>query len=154
MTPRHRRTVTLASMLFGAAMWLVGCGQGTAPAGGASAGAGTVIPPGEVSDGLVVTFNTEPNPPEKGDNAIRVTVTRSDGSPVTAGTVTAVFSMPAMPSMNMPEMRSDAALQHEGAGQYRGTSQLSMSGTWNVAIRVAEGPKEVATRHTSIVAKE
>jgi len=140
-------------MLFAAAIWLVGCGgQGGTPAGDATAG--TVIPPGEVSDGLVVMFGTEPNPPEKGDNAIRVTVTRSDGSPVIAGTVTAVFSMPAMPSMNMPEMRSDAALQHEGGGQYRGNGQLSMAGTWNVAIRVAEGAKEVATRHTSIVAKE
>jgi Cu(I)/Ag(I) efflux system membrane fusion protein len=152
LTPRDRRTVTLASMLFGTAMWLVGCGQGAAPAGDASAG--TVIPPGEVSDGLVVTLGTEPNPPKKGENAIRVTVTRSDGSPVSAGTVTAVFSMPAMPSMNMPEMRSDAALQHEGGGRYQGTGQLSMSGTWNLTIRVAEGDKEVATRHTSIVAKE
>ena len=140
-------------MLFAAAIWLVGCGgQGAAPAGDATAG--TVISPGEVADGLVVMFGTEPNPPEKGDNAIRVIVTRSDGSPVVAGTVTAVFSMPAMPSMNMPEMRSDAALQHEGEGRYRGIGQLSMAGTWNVAIRVAEGAKEVATRHTSIVAKE
>jgi Cu(I)/Ag(I) efflux system membrane fusion protein/cobalt-zinc-cadmium efflux system membrane fusion protein len=113
-----------------------------------------VIPAGEVSDGLVVTFGTEPNPPEKGDNAIQVTVTRSDGSPVAAGTVTAVFSMPAMPSMNMPAMRSDAALQHEGGGRYRGTGQLSMAGTWSVSIRVAEGGKDVATRQTSIVAKE
>ena len=150
MTPRDRRTATFASVLA-AAIWLVGCGQGTAPAGDASAG--TVIPPGEVSDGLVVTLGTEPNPPEKGDNAIRVTVTRSDGSPVSAGTVTAVFSMPAMPSMNMPEMRSDAALQHEGGGRYQGTGQLSMSGTWHVTIRVVEGDK-VATRQTSIVAKE
>ena len=35
-----------------------------------------------------------------------------------------------------------------------GTGQLSMGGTWNVAIHVAEGAKDVATRHTSIVAKE
>ena len=65
-----------------------------------------------------------------------------------------MFSMPSMPSMNMPAMRADAALRHEGEGRYRGTGQLSMGGTWNVAIDVAEGAKPIATRHTSIVAKE
>ena len=83
-----------------------------------------------------------------------MTVLRADGSPVTDGTVTTVFSMPAMPSMNMPAMRSDATLRHEGEGQYRGTSQLPMGGTWNVAITVAQGASEIATRRTSIVAKE
>jgi hypothetical protein len=29
-----------------------------------------------------------------------------------------------------------------------------MAGTWSVSIRVAEGGKDVATRQTSIVAKE
>ena len=29
-----------------------------------------------------------------------------------------------------------------------------MGGTWNVAITVADGAKELATRQTSIVAKE
>ncbi|MGH9147432.1 MAG: FixH family protein, partial [Vicinamibacterales bacterium] len=60
----------------------------------------------------------------------------------------------AMPSMNMPAMRSDAALRHEGEGLYRGTSRLSMGGTWNVAITVAQRSSEIATRRTSIVAKE
>ena len=139
-------------MLFVVALSLAGCGgQSAAPA---DASTGTVIPAGAAADGLVVTFGTEPSPPEKGENRIQVTVRRSDGSPVTAGTVTAMFSMPAMPSMNMPAMRSDVPLQHEGEGRYGGTGQLSMSGTWNVAINVAEGAKPIATRHTSIVAKE
>jgi Cu(I)/Ag(I) efflux system membrane fusion protein/cobalt-zinc-cadmium efflux system membrane fusion protein len=151
--PRHRRSVTPAAVLLIAAMAVAGCGgQGAAP--GADAVPGAVIPPGAAADGLVVTFGTEPNPPEKGDNGILVTVRRSDGSPVTAGTVTAVFSMPAMPSMNMPAMRSDTALRHEGEGRYRGSGQLSMAGTWNVAVAVAVEAQPIATRHTSIVAKE
>ncbi len=138
--------------MFVLAMTLVGCGgpDGT-PAAGVT---GDVIPAAGASDGLVVRFGTEPNPPAKGDNTVQVTVTKADGSPLTAGTVTAVFSMPAMPSMNMPAMRSDAALKHEGEGTYRGTGQLSMGGTWNVAITIADGSKEVATRQTSIVAKD
>lgn len=138
--------------MFVLAMTLVACGgPDGAPAAGAT---DEVIPATGAPDGLIVRFGTEPSPPATGDNTVQVTVTKADGSPLTAGSVTAVFSMPAMPSMNMPAMRSDVALQHEGDGRYRGTSQLSMGGTWNVAITIAEGAKEVATRQTSIVAKE
>ena len=135
------------------AVILAACG-GPGDPGSTDAGAGQVIPSGGAADGLVVTFRTNPNPPARGDNTIQVMVKRADGSPVTNGTVKTVFSMPAMPSMNMPAMRSEVALRHEGEGLYRGTSQLSMGGTWNVAITVAQGSSEIATRRTSILAKD
>jgi YtkA-like len=135
------------------AVILAACGGPGEPAS-TDAGAGQVIPSGGAADGLVVTFRTDPNPPARGDNTIQVMVKRADGSPVTDGTVKTVFSMPAMPSMNMPAMRSDVALRHEGQGRYRGTSQLSMGGTWNVAITVAQVSSEIATRRTSILAKD
>ena len=113
-----------------------------------------VLAPSGAADGFVVTFGTEPASPSRGENEVVVTVKRPDGTPVTDGKVTAVFSMPAMPSMNMPAMRTEASLTHAGEGRYRGTSQLSMGGTWNVAIGITDGTKEVATRQTSIVAKE
>jgi hypothetical protein len=100
-----------------------------------------------------VTFASEPDPPKAGDNSFLVTVKQPDGTPVTDGTVTAVFSMPAMPSMNMPAMRSDAALAHQGAGTYRGTGQLSMSGTWNVTVSVARNGQELGSARFSVVAK-
>jgi Cu(I)/Ag(I) efflux system membrane fusion protein/cobalt-zinc-cadmium efflux system membrane fusion protein len=137
-------------ILFASAL-LASCGGGQ---GGASVPAGQVLQPSGPADGLVVSFATQPEPPEKGENTVQVTVTRADGSPVTDATVAAVFSMPAMPSMNMPAMRSDAALRHEGEGRYRGTGQLSMGGTWNVAITVTQASQELATRRLSIVAKE
>jgi Cu(I)/Ag(I) efflux system membrane fusion protein/cobalt-zinc-cadmium efflux system membrane fusion protein len=113
-----------------------------------------VLPAAGAVDGVHVRFGTEPSPPAKGENIVQVTVAKADGSPLTGGTVTVVFSMPAMPSMNMPAMRSHADLTHEGGGRYRGTGQLSMAGTWSVAITVVDGSKELATRHTSIVAKD
>jgi len=138
--------------MFVVAITLVACGRPhEAPAAGVT---DEVIPAAGASDGLVVRFGTQPSPPSTGHNTVQVTVTKADGSPLTEGTVTAVFSMPAMPSMNMPAMRIDAALKHEGEGRYRGNCQLSMGGTWNVAIRIANGSKEVATRQTSIVVKE
>ncbi len=147
------RSALASASGFVLALALVGCGG---PNGGPVSGAvaAEVISAGGASDGLIVTFGTMPNPPAKGDNAVQVTVTKSDGSPLIAGTVTAAFSMPSMPSMNMPAMRSEAVLQHEGEGRYRGTCQLSMGGTWSVALTIRDGSKEVATRQTSIVAKE
>ncbi len=62
--------------------------------------------------------------------------------------------MPAMPSMNMPAMRSEANLQHAGGGEYRGNVRLSMGGTWNVLITAERGTETLATRRLSLVAKE
>jgi YtkA-like protein len=107
-----------------------------------------------VSTGVVnVQFQSQPDPPRSGPNTIEVTVRQPDGSPVTDASVTAVFSMPPMPAMNMPAMRSEAPLTHAGNGVYRGTGQLSMSGTWNVAVRVSRGAEQLATKQLSIIAK-
>ena len=108
----------------------------------------------EGSDGLTVTFASAPDPPAEGDNTIEVSVRGADGSPVTDATVTTVFSMPAMPSMNMPAMRSEATLAHESEGRYVGTRALEMGGTWNVAVTIARGQDAPITRHLTIVAQD
>jgi nitrogen fixation protein FixH len=100
-----------------------------------------------------IEFRSDPDPPQSGDNTYQVTVRYPDGTPVTDADVTAVFSMPAMPAMNMPAMRSEASLTHVGDGTYRGTGQLSMGGTWNVVVSVARGIEPPDTARFSIVAK-
>jgi hypothetical protein len=105
------------------------------------------------SQGLTIDFRSEPDPPRSGESSIEVDVKQPDGSPVSDATVTAVFSLPAMPSMNMPSMRSDSTLVHEGSGRYRGRAQLSMAGTWNVTVAVSRGPIELGSRKFSIIAK-
>ena len=147
MTRRYSRVL---GVLILASVVVVGCGR----SGENVSSAGQVIPAGDAADGLTVTFASEPDPPAEGENTFTVTVTRSDGSPVIDATVTTVFSMPAMPSMNMPAMRSDATLEHEGDGRYLGTGQLEMGGAWNVAVTVARGSEELGTRRFSIVANE
>lgn len=102
---------------------------------------------------VTIAYASRPDPPTSGDNAIDVTVKTPDGSPVTDAAVAAVFSMPAMPSMNMPAMSSQAALMHAGEGVYRGTSHLSMGGTWNVTITVARGGAELGAMRFSVVTK-
>jgi YtkA-like len=109
-------------------------------------------PAAQTSQGVSVQFTSEPNPPVSGDNQIEVMV-MENGAPVTDATVEAVFSMPAMPSMNMPAMRSAAPLTHAGDGRYRGTGELSMSGTWNVTVTAARGGQEIGRTNLSVVAK-
>jgi len=102
---------------------------------------------------LNITFTSDPNPPRMGDNAVEVVVKQPDGAPVVDAIVSAVFSMPAMPSMNMPAMRTAADLEPQGPGVYRGTGQLLMAGTWNVSVTVTRGSEQVSTRNFSVVAK-
>jgi nitrogen fixation protein FixH len=105
------------------------------------------------AEGFNIRYQSRPDPPESGSNTIEVSVTDRNGAPVTDATVTAVFSMPAMPAMNMPAMRSDAPLTHAGNGTYRGTGQLSMGGTWTVNVTVSRGADTLGTSRFSIVAK-
>ena len=102
---------------------------------------------------LGIAFRSEPDPPQAGGNTFEVTVKQPDGSPVTDATVTAVFSMPPMPSMNMPAMRSTAALAHEASGRYRGSGWLAMSGTWNVTVTASRGSEELGSAKFSVVVK-
>jgi len=94
-----------------------------------------------------------PDPPQAGDNKVEVSVKQADGTPLTDATVTAVFYMPAMPSMNMPEMRDMFALKPVGNGTYAGPVQLSMSGTWMVTVKVSRSSEELGNQRFTIIAK-
>ena len=143
--------------LLGLCLTAQGCGGGSEPpastgtAGGRAASAAGPAP----ADGqrVAIAFRSEPDPPAAGDNTFEVVVTQPDGSPVTDATVEAVFSMPAMPSMNMPLMRVTAALPHQGSGRYRGVGELAMGGTWNVVVTVSRGAEELGRRNLSVIAK-
>jgi len=113
---------------------------------------GTVIPGTTTGQGMAIEFRSRTDPPASGENAVEVTVTK-DGVPVTDATVVVTFSMPAMPSMNMPEMRSDTTLTHDAGGRYRGTGVLSMAGTWNVVVKVSRGPDELGSHRLNVIAK-
>jgi hypothetical protein len=121
-------------------MLVVGCGSGHAPAS-------------DSTEGVAIDFRSEPDPPKSGDNMIEVTVRQPDGTAITDAAVTAVFSMPAMPAMNMPAMRAEAKLAHVDGGRYQGRGQLSMAGTWNVTVTATRDGEPIGQRSFSIVAK-
>src|SRR5260370_31952836 len=53
-----------------------------------------------------VELTTDPNPPHKGSNTVRVKLTGHDGKPITGANVTVTFYMAAMPAMGMAPMKT------------------------------------------------
>ena len=67
-----------------------------------------------------IDFSTDPSPPRKGANIVRVKLTSADGKPVAGAQVTVTFFMPAMPAMGMAAMHAVATLTDKGNGIYEG----------------------------------
>ncbi|HEX6209160.1 MAG TPA: FixH family protein, partial [Methylomirabilota bacterium] len=102
---------------------------------------------------LSIALATQPDPPRAGRTELEVTVTDADGAPVTDAAVTVAFFMPAMPSMNMPAMKSEAALAGAGGGVYRGAIDVLMNGRWDVAITVTRGDQRLGSRQLTLLAR-
>jgi YtkA-like len=126
-----------------ALLLVAACGQ---PSGGPQSD--PVVASGDPS--MTIAFKTLAAP-TKGGNKIEAVVKRTDGTPVTDAAVAVTFRMPAMPSMNMPEMHSTTSLTHEADGRYVGMGELEMAGTWNVTVTVSrEGVPPGSGRFTVI----
>jgi RND family efflux transporter MFP subunit len=105
------------------------------------------------TEALTIAFRTVPDPPRSGQAAFEVDLTDPAGQPVTDAQVRVVLFMPAMPSMNMPAMSSEATLAHTGSGTYRGTGRISMSGRWDVTVTVTRNGARLGSRQTTLVAR-
>jgi RND family efflux transporter MFP subunit len=116
--------------------------QPSAPPAGAAAPAGTQI-----------TFRTVPDPPRTGDNQLEATVKDASGTPIDDADVTVQFFMPAMPTMNMPAMKSEAKLAPAGGGVYRGSGQVMMAGRWDATVIVKQRGKELGQKRLALTAK-
>jgi RND family efflux transporter MFP subunit len=101
---------------------------------------------------LAITFRSQPDPPRTGDNTLEVSVRDASGRPITDANVSVTFFMPAMPTMNMPAMRTETTLSHAGNGVYRGIGQVMMAGRWDVTVRVNRGGQEIDSEKLSVTA--
>jgi membrane fusion protein, copper/silver efflux system len=110
--------------------------------------AGTASPAG-----TQITFRTVPDPPRPGDNQLEVSVKDASGKPIDDAEVTVQFLMPAMPTMNMPAMKSDAKLSSAGGGVYRGSGQVMMAGRWDVTVNVIRGGERLGSKQLPVVRK-
>jgi hypothetical protein len=77
----------------------------------------------------------------------------AEARPVTDADIRVLFSMAAMPSMNMPAMRSDARLTHVENGVYRGPATISMGGRWDMTVTALRQGRSIAETRTSVVVR-
>ena len=76
----------------------------------------------------------------------------ASGKPIPDVAVKVALVMPAMPAMNMPEMRSPADLTWDGT-QYTGTVKVPSSGAWNVEIEARRNGQVLGTYRSRLVAR-
>lgn len=78
------------------------------------------------------------NPPVAGDNILTVAVKDASGKAVTDAKVKVEYSMPAMQGMPAMNYKTDAEMKD---GIYEAKMNLSMSGSWNIAVKIARSGK-------------
>jgi Cu(I)/Ag(I) efflux system membrane fusion protein/cobalt-zinc-cadmium efflux system membrane fusion protein len=112
-----------------------------------TATAGSGVPQSQTAQ---INFGTEPSPPRKGVNTVRLRLTGTDGKPVGGAHVTVTFSMPAMPQMGMGAMRAAVTLADQGQGIYSGKLQLGSGGTWQVSVMATKNGQTIAAEQLSV----
>jgi Cu(I)/Ag(I) efflux system membrane fusion protein len=84
-------------------------------------------------EGLTLTLATEPEPPKKGENRVRLTV-QAQGSPVTDAAVTLAYTM-AMPGMEIETVE----VKHTKDGIYEAEVDFGMKGAWEIEASIVRG---------------
>ena len=85
-----------------------------------------------------VTAMIDKNPPVVGDNNITIEIKDAAGKAITDARVKVEYSMPAMPGMPAMNYKADATLT---GSAYTARMNLSMAGSWNVAVKTMRGGK-------------
>jgi RND family efflux transporter MFP subunit len=97
-----------------------------------------------------VELTTDPDPPHKGGNTVRVKLTGQDGKPIAGANVTVTFFMAAMPAMGMAAMKTVISAGDKGGGMYEGKGDLGSGGTWLVTIRAQENGQTIANKQLTL----
>jgi Cu(I)/Ag(I) efflux system membrane fusion protein len=136
------------SGLYGGSKEFSGAPQGQAPAAGS---------PGKSPAGSAaqLVFHADTNLLKAGeDSPFSANLTDASGKPIADAHVTVTFTMPAMPSMNMSEMKSSFELPWAAARQmFMGKGQAPMPGTWNVLVEATKNGSVIASAHTHVSAR-
>ena len=97
-----------------------------------------------------VELMTDPDPPHKGSNIVRVKLTGQDGKPITGAKVTVTFFMAAMPAMGMASMKTVINASDKGGGMYEGKGDLGSGGTWQVTVRAQQNGQTIANKQLTL----
>ena len=125
----------------------------------AAAGAFTPPPPGAGQAAAMnvpaqaqanAELTTDPSPPKKGSNTIRVKLTDQGGKPIAGAQVSVTFFMAAMPAMGMAAMRTVVQTTDKGGGMYEGSGNLGSGGTWQVTITAQQNGQTIANKQLTV----
>lgn len=125
----------------------------------AAAGAFVPPPPGAGAAASVnaptqaqgnIELTTDPSPPHKGSNKVRVRLTSQDGKAVAGAQVTVTFFMAAMPAMGMSAMKTTITAADKGGGMYEGSGDLGSGGTWQVTVTAMLNGQAVASKQLTL----
>jgi len=106
-----------------------------------------------VSSAIQFRFSADPATPKGGSNTtFHVTVLDVSGKPISDAAVKVALVMPAMPAMNMPEVRSPADLKWDGT-EYTGAVKVPSSGAWNIEIEARRNGQVLGTYRSRLVAQ-
>jgi hypothetical protein len=75
------------------------------------------------------------------------------GKPVDDADVRVEFQMPAIPQMNMAEMKTTTALKPTVNGMCKGKAQVMMAGNWNVTVTPMRHRQEIGSKKLTVTTK-
>ena len=93
------------------------------------------------ADDLKIKVIMGSNPPVTGENSLNIQLSDAEGVPVTKAKIKIDYSMP--PEGDMPPMIYKARAKFDGEG-YKAKVNLSMSGDWNIAVKIKRAGKSLA----------
>ena len=99
-----------------------------------------------------IELTTTPSPAQKGSNTVLVKLTDPEGKPISGAEVTVTFFMAAMPSMNMPEMKTVIKGADKSDGVYEGKGDLGSAGMWEVTATAQQNGKTIVTKKLTVKA--
>ena len=92
-----------------------------------------------------VTVKIDRNPPIVGDNNVSIEIKGAAGHVVKDAQVKIEYSMPAMPGMPPMNYKTDAVQKGD---EYKATLGLSMSGSWNIVVKITREGKTSTMKFT------
>ncbi len=90
-----------------------------------------------------VVVKIDKNPPVTGNNNMTVALKDAAGAAVQDAKVAVEYSMPAMPGMPPMNYKSNTELK---GGEYQAKLNFSMSGPWNLVVKINRGGKAVQAK--------
>jgi hypothetical protein len=93
--------------------------------------------------GYTVNVKIDRNPPVSGNNRMEITIQDKDEAYVTDAVVIIEYSMPAMSGMPAMNYKSTTELKEK---TYLATMNFSMSGAWNIAIKITRSGKTLSVK--------